>query len=173
MNTNTRKRYLLRMTYVNSLPLGKIHNEVIDFLDTFPHNTMTIPKEKASKLAYKASEVVWELHPAVREALNDISNTLYLALNDQFVLTLPKEVAKLQRAVERLLEAYSSIKSNPHMNAYFKDIPLALKKPKEYSVAMVESILIIGEDRGIIFDKEALFQVYKNKYQEVLAEEKN
>ena len=168
----TRDVYEKRMKFISELDLGQAGLAITEVLSVFPHDKMTFTKAKAEKEAYKGCEVIWKMHPPVIDAYNAIENTLYLALNEVFVKTLPKEVAQLQYAVEKLREVHTAYKSNQNIVGYVKSLPTVLLKPKDLGKIFVSTVEQVGKDLGINFDREILFNIYKEKYQEVLVEEK-
>lgn len=153
--------YESKMEEIQKYNLQQINSQLREFLDVFPHNTMTIKKEKANKAAYLASTVLYENYPAVREACNEVENSLYLACNDVFIPTLTDEIARLQLSLESLLEACKEAMKNVHNKEYLKYMPDILKKPKDlvgYFVQDLDSMVFVED-----LDRKSVFDSYKQR----------
>jgi hypothetical protein len=160
---STQQAYEQKMEEIGKYYLQVVGLVILDFLSVFPHNTMEIKKLKANNAAYQASSIVWESYPAVREAVNAIENTLYLACNEVFIPSLCNEVAKLQLSTEALLEAYRGTKNNPHMQGYCKGFPTIFGRPKDLVALLVSDLKKMNF--VVDLDEKFVYTLYKEEYQ--------
>ena len=159
----TPKLYQMKMDEISKYYLQGINCALMEFINIFPHNVMSIRKQKADIAAYNASSFVWDFYPAVRESCSDIENTLYLASNEVFLPSLYIEVAKLQLALEGLLEAFKTTKGNPHMQEFLeKNSPLILQKPKDLVKYLVSDL--IQMEFLVLPDIKIIYETYREVY---------